>query len=119
MDITKTLQLRCLLAARMRVACLVAVAVPPICLSAPVVVHPSSDIASQCSLRSGDIPAPMPEYADTEVSTNLAVSVDGELPQDLEMTFALYGECVSNCLQVVRGLLEAFAIYDTLCEILP
>ena len=61
----------------------------------------------------------MPEYADTEVSTNLAVSVDGELPQDLEMTFALYGECVSNCLQVVRGLLEAFAIYDTLCEILP
>ena len=26
---------------------------------------------------------------------------------------------VINCLQVVRGLLEAFAIYDTLCEILP
>ena len=45
----------------------------------------------------------MPEYADTEVSTNLAVSVDGELPQDLEMTFALYGECVSNCLQVAFG----------------
>ena len=87
MDITKTLQLRCLLAARMRIACLVAVAVPPVCLSAPVVVSP----------------APMPEYADTEVSTNLAVSVDGELPQDLEMTFALYGECVSNCLQVAFG----------------
>ena len=87
MDITKTLQLRCLLAARMRVACLVAAVVPSVCLSAPVVVSP----------------APMPEYADTEVSTNLAVSVDGELPQDLEMTFALYGECVSNCLQVAFG----------------
>ena len=76
------------LAARMCVACLVAVAVPPVCLSAPAVVFP----------------APMPEFADTEVSTNLAVSVDGVLPQDVEMTFALHGECVSNCLQVAFGL---------------
>ena len=75
------------LAAMMRVACLVAVAVPPVCLSAPAVVFP----------------APMPEFADTEVSTNLAVSVDGVLPQDVEMTFALHGECVSNCLQVAFG----------------
>lgn len=70
-----------------RIACLVAAVVPSVCLSAPVAV----------------LPAPMPEFADTEVSTNLAVSVDGCLPHDLEMTFALHGECVSNCLQVAFG----------------
>ena len=87
----------------MLVAWLVAAVAPSVCLSAPVAVHPSSDIASQCSLRSGDIPMPMPEFADTEVSTNLAISVDSRLPHDLEMTFALHGECVSNCLQVAFG----------------
>ena len=46
-----------------RIARFVAALVPSVCLSAPVVVSP----------------APMPEFADTEVSTNLAVSVGGGL----------------------------------------
>ena len=70
-----------------RIARFVAAVVPSVCLSAPVVVSP----------------APMPEFADTEVSTNLAVSVGGGHPHDLEMTFALHGESVSNCLQVAFG----------------
>ena len=71
----------------MLVAYLAAVAIPSVCLSTPIVVSP----------------VPMPEFADTEVSTNLAVSVDGRLPHNLETTFALHGECMSNCLQVAFG----------------
>lgn len=48
-------------------------------------------------------PAPVPEFADTEVSTNIAVRVSDEQTQEIEMCFALQGTSVSNCIQVAFG----------------
>ena len=48
-------------------------------------------------------PAPVPEFADTEVSTNIAVRVSDEQAQEIEMCFALQGTSVSNCIQVAFG----------------
>ena len=48
-------------------------------------------------------PAPVPEFADTEVSTNIAVRVSDEQAQEIGMSFALYGASISNCLQVAFG----------------
>ncbi|MBR2837754.1 MAG: hypothetical protein IKE55_03120 [Kiritimatiellae bacterium] len=46
-------------------------------------------------------PLPQADFADTEVSTNLAFAAGDN--HVVEMTFALHGECVSNCLQVAFG----------------
>lgn len=48
-------------------------------------------------------PAPVPEFADTEVSTNIAVRVSDEQAQEIEMCFTLQGTSVSNCIQVAFG----------------
>ena len=48
-------------------------------------------------------PAQVPEFADTEVSTNVSVVVSDDFSSAIELRFALYGGCVSNCLQVAFG----------------
>ena len=48
-------------------------------------------------------PVPAPEFADTEVSTNIAVRVSDLHVQEIGMRFALHGACISNCLQVAFG----------------
>ena len=45
-------------------------------------------------------PVPAPEFADTEVSTNIAVWAHAH---EIGMSFALHGASVSNCLQVAFG----------------
>ena len=47
-------------------------------------------------------PGAVPEYADTEVSTNMPFVVDGERTREIKMRFALDG-CASNCIQVAFG----------------
>ena len=48
-------------------------------------------------------PVPVPEFADTEVATNIAVRVSDEQAQEIGMSFALHGASTSNCLQVAFG----------------
>lgn len=48
-------------------------------------------------------PVPAPDFADTEVSTNIAVQVSDEQAQEIKMCFALQGTSVSNCIQVAFG----------------
>ena len=48
-------------------------------------------------------PVPAPEFADTEVSTNIAVRVNDLHAQEIGMRFALHGASISNCLQVAFG----------------
>jgi len=43
------------------------------------------------------------EFADTEVSTNIAIRVSDAQAQEIGMSFALHGASVSNCLQVAFG----------------
>ena len=47
-------------------------------------------------------PSAMPEYADTEVTTNIPFNVAGGHVKTLELAFALDG-CASNCVQVAFG----------------
>ena len=47
-------------------------------------------------------PGAVPEHADTEVSTNMPFSVDGERTREIKIRFALDG-CASNCIQVALG----------------
>ena len=49
--------------------------------------------------------APMPEspFADTEVSTNVAVNVDCERRREVVLRFAVDGNAASNCIQVAFG----------------
>ena len=46
---------------------------------------------------------PAPEFADTEVSTNIAVWASAGHAHEIGMSFALHGASVSNCLQVAFG----------------
>ena len=48
------------------------------------------------------VPPAMPEYADTEVSTNIAFNADDAHMREFEMRFALDGG-MSNCVQVAFG----------------
>lgn len=48
------------------------------------------------------VPPAMPEYADTEVSTNIAFNADDAYMREFEMRFALDGG-MSNCVQVAFG----------------
>lgn len=48
-------------------------------------------------------PVPPPTFADTEVSTNIAIRADDDHARSIEITFALPGDCASNCLQVAFG----------------
>ena len=87
MDIAMLAQMMRLWTAGTRIVCLLAVTVPCVALAGQIVVPP----------------VPVPEFADTEVSTNIAVRVSDEHVQEIEMCFALQGTSVSNCIQVAFG----------------
>ena len=87
MDIAMLAQMMRLWTVGTRIACLLAVTMPCIALAGQIVVPPVS----------------APEFADTEVSTNIAVSVSAEHSQEIGMSFALHGASISNCLQVAFG----------------
>ena len=87
MDIAMLAQMMRLWTVGTRIACLLAVTVPCVALAGQIVVPP----------------VPAPEFADTEVSTNIAVRVSDEQAQEIGMSFALYGASISNCLQVAFG----------------
>ena len=87
MHIAMPAQVMRLLEAGIRIACLFAVAMPCVALAEQIVVPP----------------VPAPEFADTEVSTNIAVRVSDERAQTIGMSFALYGTSISNCLQLAFG----------------
>ena len=48
-------------------------------------------------------PAAPPEFADTEVSTNIQFSASDRRFREIEMRFSLDGGAVSNCIQVAFG----------------
>ena len=87
MDIAMPTQMMRLWTEGTRIACLLAAAVPFI-VSAQTIVVP---------------PAPAPELADTEVSTNVPFSASDRRFREIEMRFALAGGAVSNCIQVAFG----------------
>ena len=87
MDIAMLAQMMRLWMAGTWIACLLAVTVPCVALAGQIVVPP----------------VPAPGFADTEVSTNIAVRVSDEQAQEIGMSFALYGASVSNCIQVAFG----------------
>ena len=86
MHIAMPAQVMRLLAAGIRIACLFAVAMPCVALAEQIVVPP----------------VPTPEFADTEVSTNIQFSASSEHAREIEMRFALDGY-MSNCVQVAFG----------------
>ena len=87
MYIAMSARTRCLWTTRTWIACFLAMTVPCIALAVQMVVPP----------------VPAPEFADTEVSTNIAVSVSANHAQEIGMSFALQGSSISNCLQVAFG----------------
>ena len=61
-------------------------------------------LASQAVAQTIVVPPVLaPEFADTEVSTNIAVRVSDEHAHEIGMSFALHGASISNCLQVAFG----------------
>ncbi len=60
-------------------------------------------LAGPLQARTVSVPAPaVPAFADTEVSTNVAVCVDYVRMQEVRLNLVLNG-CASNCLQVAFG----------------
>ena len=86
MDIAMPARMLCLLTAETRIACLLAVTVPCVALAGQIAVPP----------------VPAPEFADTEISTNISFSVSDDNSRGIEMNFVLDG-CVSNSVQVAFG----------------
>ena len=87
MNIAMPAQMMCLWTAKTRIACFLAVVVPCIVWAGQIVVPPSS----------------APEFADTEVSTNIPFSASDRRFREIEMRFSLDGSAVSNCIQVAFG----------------
>lgn len=87
MDIAMLAQMMRLWTVGTRIACLLAVTVPCVALAGQIVVPP----------------VPAPEFADTEVATNIAVRIDDERVGEIEMHFALSDGALSNCVQVAFG----------------
>ena len=85
------------------IVCFLVLAAPCDLLAARIVVRPAGENALHGQSSSMDFPVAMPEFADTEVSTNFLVgAVEGSM-REVKMRFSIADGSISNCVQLAFG----------------